>query len=209
MSSQVQVLTTCSHVLTCYILIIRLELGVFGAAMALNITYTLNFLLQEIYVNCYLWDELKFFSAHFCISETFQDWGKFLKLGVPGTFQQCFEWWAFEVLAIFAGMLGTVYLAAHVAVINVCAIIFMIPLGIQFTASGLVGCSIGENNSVQAKRYAMMAVLYSLLLSSLVSICLVSFPDQIARAFTKDQPTIEVITQTLPIIAIYILFSGF
>lgn len=86
-SSQVQVFTTFTHVFTCYILIIKYDLGVFGAAMALNITYSLNFLLQEIYVMWYLWDELKFFSAPFCRRETFQEWCKFLKLGVPGTFQ--------------------------------------------------------------------------------------------------------------------------
>lgn len=113
-----------------------------GAALALNITYTANFLIQEIYVNL-LWEDLKSYSAPMLRKETFKHWGAFLKLGIPGTFMQCFEWWAFEVLAILAGWLGTVELAAHVAVINTCALIFMIPLGLQFTASGLVGSEIG------------------------------------------------------------------
>ena len=101
------------------------------------------------------------------------------------------------------------YLAAHVAVINVCAVIFMIPLGIQFTASGLVGCSIGENNPTQAKKYAVTAVFYAVLLSGVISLCLTFYSNEIARVFTKDPDTIAVIVETLPIIAIYILFSGF
>ena len=85
---------------------------------------------------------------------------------------QCFEWWVFEILAIFAGLLGTVQLAAHVAVINVCAFVFMIPLGIQFTASGLVGASIGANNPLQAKKFAFTAVLYSAITMGVISIFL-------------------------------------
>lgn len=123
-----------------------MELGVFGASMALNITYTANFLLQEIYVRLILREDLAPYSAKLFRSESLEGWLAFLKLGVPGTLMQCFEWWVFEILAIFAGLLGTVQLAAHVAVINVCAFVFMIPLGIQFTASGLVGASIGANN---------------------------------------------------------------
>ena len=43
---------------------------------------------------------------------------------------QCAEWWAFELLAIFAGMLGPHHLAAQVAVINILGLIYMVPLGI-------------------------------------------------------------------------------
>ena len=129
-STQTQVFTTCNHVLVCYILILKLNWGVFGAAMALNFTYGLNFLIQEIYVNVLLKERLSIYEAPLLSIESFKGWMNFLKLGVPGTLMQCFEWWAFEVLAIFAGILGTVQLAAHVAVINVCALVFMIPLGI-------------------------------------------------------------------------------
>jgi len=52
---------------------------------------------------------------------------------------QCAEWWAFEFLAIFAGMLGKHQLAAQVAVINIICMLFMIPLGVQFAASANVG----------------------------------------------------------------------
>lgn len=149
-----------------------MQLGVFGAAMALNITYIANFLLQEIYIRVILREELMPFSAKLLQKETFRGWFTFLKLGVPGTLMQCFEWWAYEVLAILAGLLGTLQLAAHVAVINVCALVFMIPLGIQFTASGLVGASIGANNPSQAKRYAFSAILFSFICMALISILL-------------------------------------
>lgn len=55
---------------------------------------------------------------------------EFLKLAVPGTLMQCAEWWAFELLAIFAGILGKHQLAAQVAIINIIGLIFMIPFGV-------------------------------------------------------------------------------
>ena len=60
---------------------------------------------------------------------------------------QCAEWWAFEFLAIFAGLLGTHQLAANVAVINIVGLLFMIPLGTQFAAAALVGEQFGANNA--------------------------------------------------------------
>jgi len=55
-----------------------MHLGVFGASMALNFTYTANFLLQEIYVRLILRDELEPFSAKFFASETLKGWASFL-----------------------------------------------------------------------------------------------------------------------------------
>ena len=66
-------------------------------------------------------------------------WCDFLKLGVPGTLLQCFEWWCFEILAIFAGMLSNAELGAQVAIGNIMGLQYMIPLGISFAASSLVG----------------------------------------------------------------------
>jgi len=56
---------------------------------------------------------------------------------------QCFEWWAFELIAIFAGLLSVNDLAAQVAIVNIVGLVYMIPLGVQFAASGLVGNMIG------------------------------------------------------------------
>lgn len=85
-----------------------MNLGIIGGAMSLNITYGLNYFLQELYIHYFAYDNLKPFMAPLARKETFKGWVKFLKLGVPGMFMQCFEWWAFEVLAILAGLLGTI-----------------------------------------------------------------------------------------------------
>ena len=83
-------------------------MGVLGAAIALNITYMSTYLIQEFYINYFDWPFFSEFIQPF-FSRKSLSWSgakEFLKLGVPGTVMQCAEWWAFEVLAIFAGMLG-------------------------------------------------------------------------------------------------------
>lgn len=66
-----------------------------------------------------------------------------MKLAAPTTALQCIEWWAFEFIVIFAGIIGVKELAAQVAIINVLGFLFMIPLGTQYAASGLVGNMLG------------------------------------------------------------------
>lgn len=107
-----------------------LDMGVFGAAMAINVTYILNFTIQELYVNVYKRQYFEQFRAPLTSVETFQDWLTFIKLGVPTTALMCLEWWAFEFIIIFAGVLGVTELAAQVAVMNVNGVVFMFSLGV-------------------------------------------------------------------------------
>jgi MATE family multidrug resistance protein len=38
--------------------------------------------------------------------ESISAWGEYLKLAVPTTLLMCIEWWAFEFIIIFSGILG-------------------------------------------------------------------------------------------------------
>lgn len=74
-----------------------------GAAIALNITYVLNMLITDAWIrmhsNSTFKDMLFFYN-----STMYKDLKRYFKIAVPGMLMICFEWWAFELLAIFAGM---------------------------------------------------------------------------------------------------------
>ena len=55
----------------------------------------------------------------------------------------CIEWWAFEFVIIFSGIIGVKELAAMVAIMNCNGFVFMFSVGVQFAASGLVGNQLG------------------------------------------------------------------
>jgi MATE family multidrug resistance protein len=153
-----------------------MEMGVFGAAMAINVTYILNFTIQEFYVNVYKKQYFSQFKAPIASAETFSDWLTFIKLGVPTTALMCLEWWAFEFIIMFAGVLGVTELAAQVAIMNVNGLVFMFSLGVQFAASGLVGNMLGKDNPEQAKRFAICCVVVAVSLVSSLALIINLFP---------------------------------
>lgn len=166
--------------LWCYILITRMGAGVFGASMALNVTYILTYAIQELYVSVYKRDVFHKYWAPLFDEESFCDWPTYIKLAVPTTGLMCIEWWAFEFIVIFAGIIGVEELAAQVAVMNVNGFIFMFPLGVQFAASALVGNQLGKGNKVQAKRYALMCVIVTVIFITSLSIMINVWSNEIA-----------------------------
>lgn len=89
----------------------------------------------------------------------------------------CFEWWAFELLALFSGYMGTEYLAAEVVIINIVTFIFMIPLGISFCASALVGQGLGQLDEKLAKRFGFLCILVNFIVTVIILVILVVFRD--------------------------------
>jgi MATE family multidrug resistance protein len=55
----------------------------------------------------------------------------------------CAEWWAFEVVALFVGMLGSVQLSAFICVTNLGGITFQFSAACGATAATLVGNALG------------------------------------------------------------------
>jgi multidrug resistance protein, MATE family len=53
----------------------------------------------------------------------------FVKLGIPGVLMLCSEWWAYEVVALAAGVLGDTTLAAQSVIINTASLFFMNSIG--------------------------------------------------------------------------------
>jgi multidrug resistance protein, MATE family len=176
--------------------------------MSLNISYILCFLLQELYYRVLKRAEFENLIAPYFSHETTQGWCTYLALGVPSTLMQCFEWWAFELIAIFAGLVGVKDLSAQVAIINVIGLVYMIPLGVQFAASGMVGNMIGAGNVKQAQRYAICCVGLAVGLVANIMIAFNVKPDLVGTIFTKDQEVIDKVTETIPMLSAYLMFDA-
>jgi MATE family multidrug resistance protein len=89
----------------------------------------------------------------------------------------CFEWWAFEFLAIFAGLIGVKDLAAEIVVINITTFIFMLPLGISYAASALVGNMLGAGRIDLAKKFAMLTIVLDLIITTIICLLLWGYTD--------------------------------
>jgi MATE family multidrug resistance protein len=131
----------------------------------------------------------------------------FLKIGVPGMLMLCFEWWAFELLAIFTGTLGVYQLATEVVIINLISFIFMLPLGISYSASALTGNYIGEGKIDLAKKFAQMSIFFCILCTSFIVLCMGIWRDNVAALFTNEPNVIEIYKNTNWVLLIYIFFD--
>ena len=98
----------------------------------------------------------------------------------------CFEWWAFELLAIFTGLLGVNELAAEVVIINMVSFIFMLPLGISYSASALTGNYLGEGKIDLAKRFATLTVVFDIILTTIIVIFMGAFSQGLSELFTQE-----------------------
>lgn len=92
-----------------YLFVYPLELGLLGAAAATGITYWLSFILLILYI--------RFIEGGECWGgwsrKCFNNMGTFAKIAALGVVQVGSEWIAFEVVAIIAGQLGELPLAAQ------------------------------------------------------------------------------------------------
>lgn len=154
-----------------------------GAAAATNLTYILNMVISDAIIR-YKKDEWFKDMVFFYDYTVLKDLKNYLKIGIPGMLMLCFEWWCFELLAIFTGLLGVGELAAEVVIINMIAFIFMLPLGISYSASALTGNYLGEGKINLAKKFAQMVVLFDAILTSIIVLVLGLCQDQITTLFT-------------------------
>lgn len=156
-----------------------------GAAAATNITYILNMLISDLWIR-YLRDDQFKHMVFLPDKSILQGIGLYLKIGIPGMLMLCFEWWAFELLALFTGTLGVYQLATEVVIINMISFIFMMPLGISYSASALTGNYIGEGKIDLAKKFALMTLFFCALLTSVIVLILGTWKEQITQLFTQE-----------------------
>jgi len=202
----VQLFTTILHFFWCNLFIVSMGKRERGAAAATNITYILNMVLTDIWIR---WKKNSDFKdmVFWYDSSCWSDLGTFLKIGIPGMLMLCFEWWAFELLAIFTGLLGVNDLAAEVVIINLIAFIFMLPLGISYSASALTGNFLGEGKIDMAKKFAQMTVLLDIILTTVIVIILGTCQDAVTSLFTTETEVVAIFKKTMWVLLIYIWFD--
>ena len=139
--------------------------------------------------------------------EMFKEIGTYLRIGIPGACMICFEWWVFELLAIFSGLMSVEALAAEVVIVNVVSFVFMIPLGTAYAASALTGVFIGEGKIDQAKKYSRYCLIFIIFITVIVLILMTVFRKGISRLFTHDDGTEFIIMDVFGMIGLYIFFD--
>ena len=134
--------------------------------------------------------------------------GTFAKLAFLGIVHVGTEWWAFEIVALVAGKLGTIPLAAQSVIMTSDQIMNTIPFGIGVATSARVGNLLGAKNSKGAARAANTAAWLSMLLGAVVLAILMGTKENFARIYNNDEAVVRLTAEVLPFVALFQIADG-
>lgn len=136
------------------------------------------------------------------------NWKEFISLGLPGTVMLCSEWWAYEVLGIFAALLGSVEVVAQTIIIQTASLAFMIPLGLGIACASLVGNSLGAKKKDLAKRIGKLSVKSIFVVEILVGTIMILCGRFFVDLFTQDPKVIKCANRAIPFLSVFTLVDG-
>ena len=187
-----------------YLLVYTFKLGLLGAPLATGISYWLSFLLLAIYV--------RLVSGSECwggwTRRSLSNMGTFSRLAALGVVHVGTEWWAFEIVALAAGRLGTIPLAAQSVVMTTDQVLNTIPFGVGVATSARVGNMLGSRDAKGAARSAHTGAWLSILLGAVVLGVLMGVKDFYARIFNDDVRVIELTAAVTPYVALFQIADG-
>jgi len=186
------------------------SLGFLGSPLAVSITYWLTFLGLVVYCvfspahkNNNAWAGLQ-------ISRVLQlqpCW-EFLQLALPGILMVGTEWWAFEIVAIAAGQLGPLPLAAQSVIMTTDQVLNTIPFGIGVAASTRIGNLIGARSAKGASKSSHGVALLSVILGGIVMIIMMATRNVFGYLFSDDVAVVALVSRVLPLVASFQIADG-
>ncbi|XP_062408851.1 multidrug and toxin extrusion protein 1-like [Sardina pilchardus] len=180
--------------LTNYVLVSWLDLGVTGSAAANSVAQIMNCILLLSYI---IWRKLHVKTWDGWTTECLQEWGSFMRLAIPSAFMFCLEWWVYEFGGFFAGMLSEDDLAAQHVVMMLGFLNYMIPLSIQAAACARVGNALGAGDTKGAIRTSRICLVLTAVFAVFQSLLLASTKSFIGFIFTSDEKIAEMVSGVL------------
>lgn len=140
--------------------------------------------------------------------------GEVLRYGVPTAMQMSLEIWAFGCATLMAASLGDTAASAHVTVLNLAAMAFMVPMGVSSAACTRVGNLLGSGQPARARAASWVAFGMGAGAMGLSALVLVGTGDAIPALFFGDTDAADVravlplAASIVPICAAFQVFDG-
>lgn len=200
----VLLITSPLNAVLCYTFCYALDIGILGAPLAANISYWLSFILLVLYA--------KYIAGSECWGgwsrDAYKNLGTFSRLAILGILHVGTEWWAFEIVALAAGRLGTISLASQSVIMTADQIMNTIPFGIGVSISSRVGNLLGSREAHGAMRAAHLATVLACVFGAVVLAILMGTRDHFAKIFNNDPRVIDLTSEIIPYVALFQIADG-
>jgi len=186
------------------------ELGIRGAAIASVVNQFLPLLILMVYTALKQRNHALF--VRFWKIDT-EALAEVLRLGVPIGITIIAEVGLFTAASVMVGWFGAIELAAHVVVLQIASVTFMVHLGLSGVATIRAGRAIGEKAEDRLRKGGVVVFAMSLAFSVLTVILFVTLPDPLVDFFlARDEPArdavIEIARVLMVLAALFQLTDG-
>ncbi|KAJ5793345.1 uncharacterized protein N7503_009323 [Penicillium pulvis] len=192
------------HIAMTYVFCYTLDIGLLGAPLASDISYWLAFALLVLHS--------KFIAGAECWGgwswAAFDNMWTFVRLSLLGIMHIGTEWLAFEIVALAAGRLGTIALAAQSVIMTADSVMNTIPFGLGVATSSRIGNLLGARNAKGAARTAHISAFLAIILGSMVLAVLMGSRDHFAKIFNDDPRVVELVSEIMPLVALFQIADG-
>jgi MATE family multidrug resistance protein len=115
---------------------------------------------------------------------------------------------AFATMSIFAGWLGAVAVASWAIVLNVAALIFMVPLGLATATGVMVGRAHGARDPAGVRSAARLGFIATIVVTLMICATVGFGNNLIAAAYTKDPAVLAMTAAALLLSCLFFVADG-
>ncbi|KAF9476806.1 MATE efflux family protein [Pholiota conissans] len=181
-----------------------IRLGFIGAPIATAISFNLISLLSILYGIFYAprtaWHPLS--------RRMFTSLGILINLGLSGVGQTASEWWAWELVALAAALLGPTALATQSVLLTSCSTTFQAPFALSLAVAVRIGNLLGESRARRAEVAAKTSILMVFIIESIPSTVFLVFRKKWAYIFNDDPEVVKLVASLMPMCALFQVFDG-
>ncbi|KAH7520488.1 hypothetical protein FEM48_Zijuj08G0149100 [Ziziphus jujuba var. spinosa] len=194
------------HVILSWLFVYKLQVGVVGTAITLDISWwilAIGQLSYAVFGGCPLtW-------SGFC-TEAFSGLWEFIKLSAASGVMLCLEVWYYAILVLMTGNLANAEVA--VDALSICMTIngwaMNIPLAF-FNATGIrVANELGAGNGKGAKFATTVSVVTSIAIGLLFCLLIMIFHKEIAFIFSSSKPVLQQVNKLYILLAFTLLLNS-
>ncbi|KMZ61251.1 MATE efflux family protein [Zostera marina] len=185
------------HLLASFFFVVYFDLGVLGVAAAAALSNFAHLLFLVVYVaDTWNWN--------WPIKHYFTGWGTLLKLAAPSCASVCLEWWWYEIMIVFCGLLPNPKptVASMGLLIQTTAFLYVFPSSLAIGASIRVGNDLGANSPLHARTSAHVSIITSLVIGTISMLFATSVRTTWGAMFTEDEEIRRLTTTVLPILGL-------
>ncbi|PCI64134.1 MAG: hypothetical protein COB37_02950 [Kordiimonadales bacterium] len=176
------------------------ELGAEGSAWASTVVRW--FLAISIFAYVWWAPSLKKYKLRKPHGQTWKSWSGQRQMGYASAVSLAAEVAAFGALALFAGWLGTVPLAAYGVMSQVVGLPLMMSIGIGVACTVRVGISYARKDRADTLIASLCGILLNFLLTSVLCITIYFYAKEMMAIFTDDDRITELL---LPLTGLFML----